>query len=154
MALFKSARLPPAEAWIRFPAGTCQSWDLQFRTEMTLVKSLHSGDPNVIWNTWTCKASVRHQTIFLASVFAVHACSCNTCTGRSQVFKKISLALQTRSDLCIPINETAKPRFPFPHSCICERFIYSHDRSAYFAAFCKIGGTIVGIYKSLTDTCM
>jgi hypothetical protein len=21
----------------------------------------------------------------------------------------------------------------FPHSCVCERFIYSHDRSAYFA---------------------
>jgi hypothetical protein len=30
----------------------------------------------------------------------------------------------------------------FPISCICERFIYSHDRSTYFAA----------IYKSLTDT--
>jgi hypothetical protein len=33
-------------------------------------------------------------------------------------------AIQTRSDLCVPRNETARPR-----SCICERFIYSHDRS-------------------------
>ncbi len=62
----------------------------KFRMEMTSVKSLHSCDPDVIWNTWTCKASVRHQTIFLASVIAVHACSCNTCTGGSQVFKKSS----------------------------------------------------------------
>jgi hypothetical protein len=36
-------------------------------------------------------------------------------------------------------------QFPsqFPHSCICERFIYFHDRS---------GGLIVVIYKLLTDT--
>jgi hypothetical protein len=31
-------------------------------------------------------------------------------------------------------NETARPRFLFLHSCICERFISFHDRSAYFAA--------------------
>ncbi len=38
----------------------------------------------------------------------------------------------------------------FPHSCVCERFIYSQDRSAYSA-----GGnmkTALGLYKSLTDT--
>jgi hypothetical protein len=35
--------------------------------------------------------------------------------------------LQRRSDLCIPRNETARPRSQFPHSCICERFIYSQD---------------------------
>ncbi len=34
----------------------------------------------------------------------------------------------------IPRNETARPPSQFPHSCFCERFIYSHDRSAYFAA--------------------
>ncbi len=33
----------------------------------------------------------------------------------------------------IPRNETMRPRSQFPHSCICERFIYSHDRSTYFA---------------------
>jgi hypothetical protein len=48
------------------------------------------------------------------------------------------------SYLYIPRNETAGPCYPkqnyicsvsqFPHSCICERFIYSQDRSAYFAA--------------------
>jgi hypothetical protein len=42
--------------------------------------------------------------------------------------------LHTRSGLCIPKNETARPRSQFPHSCICERFVYSHDLSTYLAA--------------------
>jgi hypothetical protein len=50
----------------------------------------------------------------------------------------------------IPRNETARPRPQFLHSCICERFIYSHDRSTN--AIQQIGGPIVGIYKSFTDT--
>ncbi len=33
----------------------------------------------------------------------------------------------------IPRNETERTRSEFLHSCICEWFIYSHDRSAYFA---------------------
>jgi hypothetical protein len=37
--------------------------DLQVRMEMTLFKSLHSGDPDVIQNTQPCKASARLQTI-------------------------------------------------------------------------------------------
>ncbi len=37
-------------------------------------------------------------------------------------------------DLCFPRNETAWPRSQFLHSCICEQFIYSQDRSANFAA--------------------
>jgi len=48
----------------------------------------------------------------------------------------------------IPINETAQPRSQFPHACICERFIYSQDRSACN----KIGRPILAIHKSLTDT--
>ncbi len=32
-----------------------------------------------------------------------------------------------------PGNETARPHSQFPHLCICERFIFSHDRSTYFA---------------------
>ncbi len=33
----------------------------------------------------------------------------------------------------IPRNETARPQAQFLHECFCERFIYSHDRSAYSA---------------------
>jgi hypothetical protein len=36
---------------------------------------------------------------------------------------------------------------PIATSCIYERFVYSQDRSAYFAA--AIGGPILGMYKSL-----
>jgi hypothetical protein len=46
----------------------------------------------------------------------------------------IKHTLYQKSDLYIPRNETAGPRFQFLHSCICERFIYSQDRSTYFAA--------------------
>jgi hypothetical protein len=31
-------------------------------------------------------------------------------------------------------NETVQTRSQFPQSCICERFIYSHDWSTYFAS--------------------
>jgi hypothetical protein len=34
----------------------------------------------------------------------------------------------------IPSNETGQPRSQFLHSCICERFMYSQDQSAYLAA--------------------
>ncbi len=34
----------------------------------------------------------------------------------------------------IPRKGIVRPQSQFPHSCVCERFIYSHDRSAYSAA--------------------
>ncbi len=37
----------------------------------------------------------------------------------------------------IPRNETARPHSQFLHSYICERFIYSHDPSTYFAVMCS-----------------
>jgi hypothetical protein len=40
--------------------------------------------------------------------------------------------LQTRSDLCIPRNEAARPCAQFPHLCICEEFINSLDRSSEY----------------------
>ncbi len=43
-------------------------------------------------------------------------------------------ALYRKYETNIPRNKTARPRSKFLHSCICERNIYSHDRSAYFAA--------------------
>jgi hypothetical protein len=49
-----------------------------------------------------------------------------------------------------PEKGIALPQSQFPHSCVCERFIYSQDRSTY----CRIGRPMVGIYKSLKDTWM
>ncbi len=42
--------------------------------------------------------------------------------------------LQRKSHLCIPLLWIFRPQSQFPHSCVCERFIYSHDRSTYFPA--------------------
>ncbi len=43
---------PTVEPRVWFPVETCQPQDLQLKTEMTLVISLHSGDPNVIYLAW------------------------------------------------------------------------------------------------------
>ncbi len=40
-----------------------------------------------------------------------------------------SRTLQGKSHLCIPFLGNARPQSRFPHSCVCERFIYSQDRS-------------------------
>jgi hypothetical protein len=51
---------------------------------------------------------------------------------------KPSSTLHRKFETNISINETARPRSQFLHSCICERSIYSHDRSAY----CVCGQTM------------
>jgi hypothetical protein len=33
-----------------------------------------------------------------------------------------------------PFLGIARPQSQFPHSCVCERFIHSQDRSTYFPA--------------------
>jgi hypothetical protein len=56
--------------------------------------------------------------------------------------------------LCIPFLRIARPQPQFPHSCVCERFIYSQDRSTYFLQQKRQThrGNIPG--NSLTDTGM
>ncbi len=41
-------------------------------------------------------------------------------------------ALQRKKHLCILFLGIVRPHSQFPHSCVCERFIYSQDRSTYF----------------------
>jgi hypothetical protein len=43
-------------------------------------------------------------------------------------------ALQRKSHLCIPRKGIGQLQSRFPHSCVCERFIYSQDWSTYFPA--------------------
>jgi hypothetical protein len=59
--------------------------------------------------------------------------------------------LQRISHLCIPFMRIAQPQSQLPHSCVCERFIYSQDRFTNISCS-RIGRSILGIYKSLTDT--
>ncbi len=41
----------------------------------------------------------------------------------------------------------------FPHSCVCERFIYSHDQSAYSAAGKYVDQSWEYINRSQTHDC-
>ncbi len=41
-------------------------------------------------------------------------------------------ALQRQSHLCIPFLGIGRFQSQFPHSCFCEWFIYSEERSTYF----------------------
>jgi hypothetical protein len=54
----------------------------------------------------------------------------NTTMSYTYTAKTLYRKLETN----IRRNETAPPRSQFLHIGICERFIYSHDRSAYCAA--------------------
>jgi hypothetical protein len=43
-------------------------------------------------------------------------------------------ALQRKNHLCIPFLGIAQPQSQFPHSCVCELFIYSQDRPTFCLA--------------------
>jgi hypothetical protein len=45
-----------------------------------------------------------------------------------------SASLQRKSHFCIPFLGIARPQSQFPHSYVCERFIYFKERSTYLAA--------------------
>ncbi len=60
-------------------------------------------------------------------------------------------ALQRKSHVCIPFLGIARPQSQFPYSSVCERFIYSQDRSTYIFGCSKIDRPIQEIYKSFTD---
>ncbi len=57
--------------------------------------------------------------------------------------------MQWKSQLYIPRKGMARPQSQFPQSCVCERFIHSHDRSA---AGKYVDRSWEYIYKSLTQT--
>jgi hypothetical protein len=69
------------------------------------------------------------------------------------IVQRTANMLHQKFETNIPKNATALPRSQSLHSCICERFIYSHDWSANaIMQYRKIGGSIMGIHKSLTNT--
>ncbi len=54
----------------------------------------------------------------------------------------------------IPRKGTAWPQSQFPHSFVCERFMYIFPQSVCLFCCRKICGRILGIYNLLTDTSM
>jgi hypothetical protein len=51
------------------------------------------------------------------------------CNGEAHSY--LMSSLQGKSHLCIPFLEIARPESP--HSCVCERFIYSQDRGPHIS---------------------
>ncbi len=63
------------------------------------------------------------------------------CTAKTKYLK-----LETN----IPCKGISRPQYQFPHSCVCERFKYSHDRPAYSAAGKYVGRSWESINRSQT----
>ncbi len=55
--------------------------------------------------------------------------------------------------LCIPRKVIARSQYQFPHSWVCERFIYSQDRSTYFPAAELADRSCEYVNSSLTHEC-
>jgi hypothetical protein len=62
-------------------------------------------------------------------------------------------SLQRKSHLCIPRKGIARPQSQFPHSCVCERFISSQDRSTYFPGAEQADQSWEYINRSETHEC-
>ncbi len=52
-----------------------------------------------------------------------------------------------------PRKGIARPQSQFPHSCVCERFMYSHDRSAYSTTGKYVDRSWEYINRSQTHEC-
>ncbi len=52
----------------------------------------------------------------------------------SHTVPKIAFMYFQKRNLCIPRKGIARPQSQFLHSCVCERYVYSQDRSTYLAA--------------------
>jgi hypothetical protein len=81
-------------------------------------------------------------------------------TDKKNKFLKIGVYIHTlpitqyrKFETNIPRKGIARPQSQFPHSCVCERFIYSHDRSAYSAAGYICGPILEYINCLLTHEC-
>ncbi len=77
--------------------------------------------------------------VLLSGSIAIHLNSSLTLYTAKKVYRKF--------ETNIPRNETARPQSQFLHSCFCELFKYFPRLVCLFCCR-KIGGPIVGIYKS------
>jgi hypothetical protein len=71
----------------------------------------------------------------------------------NKVFNCSFYTLQRKSHLCIPRKGIARPQSKYPHSCVCERFIYSQGRSTYFPAAEQADHSCEYIIHSQTHDC-
>ncbi len=77
------------------------------------------------------------QSIILSILGAHSPCQVQKLHFRAFLYTCRSLFLHTlyrKSNLCILRKGIAQPQSQFLHSCVCERIIYSQNRSTYIAA--------------------
>jgi hypothetical protein len=68
--------------------------------------------------------------------------------------ERATSTLQRNSNFCIPRKGTERPQSQFPYSRVCERFIYSHDRSTYFPAAEQADRSWDSINRSQNHECI
>jgi len=76
---------------------------------------------------------------FLSFLFLPFMISCQSMHSSglrflSMILPCFTLTLYRKSNLCLPGKGIALPQSQFLHTCVCERFIYSQERSTYLAA--------------------
>jgi hypothetical protein len=86
------------------------------------------------------KKSLNALPLFLASIRTIRS------------FQHTAKTQNRKFETYIPIKVIARPQSQFPHSCVCEKFIYSHDWSAYSAAGKYVDRSWKYINSSQTDT--
>jgi hypothetical protein len=65
------------------------------------------------------------QQLFLTSEYTDCTVILNRIAIDSISVRLATISLQGKSHLCIPFLGIARPESQFPHSCVCERFLYS-----------------------------
>ncbi len=86
-------------------------------------------DHNPHQTLWSYHWPSKWSTSFPDPMIAVLTFSCQC---PHQYGLRTNLHTATKFQLCIPGKGIARPQSQFPHSCVCERFIYSQDWFTYF----------------------
>jgi hypothetical protein len=97
---------------------------------------------NVLWRCTLCD-------VYVLKIYVLELLSCvQLC------FVKLRHVTFTLCCFTLCSNITVRPQSQFLHSCFCERFIYSHHRSVYFAAGKYVDRSWEYINRSQTHECV
>ncbi len=98
------------------PRPACPCSTTRSLTNSTGIMSAYSGQPTSV------PARVHHTIVIRLEIH----------NSKSAYILQFYLALQLKSHFRIPVLGIARSQSQFPHSCVCEQFIYSQDQSTYF----------------------
>ncbi len=96
-----------------------------------MTKRSYENSANNKPNTWEKFACLSQ---FWFSLWHKASCSTREVLSKRCNIKCIIESTARKSHLYIPPLGIARPQSQFPHSCVCEQFIYYQDRSTYFPA--------------------